>query len=193
MQRIISDAGSFSIRLARPAVVPHFSPQETEGVCQHTSGTSQSDDAHPLTGQLIFVRFPLTVSEAMQETHQLADSIFHDTLIAVILHTDDRYALPAGFHHIDIACLLIIEGAAHTDIPDIRTGIQHTFTNRTFERDQHGVGIAYPTDNLGVIHRTLVVQLHLHGIVRKLLQGFHAQQGVFDSYKFLKHIFSELL
>ena len=163
-------------------------PQETKSVSDHSPGATQSHDAYFLPAQLIRLMSPLFPAETMQQTDQLANDILHDSLIAIVADTQDRYPPLTCGGYIHIRARLAIEGTAHPDVFDIRASLDHVPPDLCIIRDEHTICVPDPVHNLLIRFRNASIKNNLFS---KLLQTLHSpciQPGRIYHYNFLKHI-----
>ena len=131
---------------------------------------------------------PLFPAETMQQTDQLANDILHDSLIAIVADTQDRYPPLTCGGYIHIRARLAIEGTAHPDVFDIRASLDHVPPDLCIIRDEHTICVPDPVHNLLIRFRNASIKNNLFS---KLLQTLHSpciQPGRIYHYNFLKHI-----
>ena len=88
--------------LSRAAEVAHVRAEVLQPGGDHRTRRAHADDARLQAGDLHRIGAPLLRAEAVQIANQLADDVFDDALVAVVLHARHDDALFAGGGNVDV-------------------------------------------------------------------------------------------
>lgn len=123
----------------------------------------------------------------MQIANQLADDVFDDALVAVVLHARHDDALFAGGGDVDVCTLLLVQAAAHADIAQVRAAGHGLAAHAGGVADEGRVRVADAADDLLVVRGETVVQDNLFGKLMQALLRRGEQVHRLNGHDFLKH------
>ena len=127
--------------------------------------------------------------ETMEQIHQAADAKLGDARVAIIPDAGDDDALFPAAGNIHIGALLIVQAAAHSDIPHIGTGLDHRPGNEGGKGYQNPVGVSDAADHF---FQALGNVLIGHILPAQGFQLFHmlfVHSDGLDGHQFFKHDF----